>query len=123
MADLHTITIDLDDIRTRAETISQIRINRNTTPDDVLRETMQTLALAVDACRLAEYAVKVEAHKADQALFDAGYDTGSSALEDGPHARQITQFRQYADSFERRIAALERELERRRDRPSPPEAA
>ena len=46
MAQLPTITIDLDEIRTRAEAVSRIRLNRNTTPTDELRATLYTLARA-----------------------------------------------------------------------------
>ncbi len=114
MADLRTITIDLDDIRTRAEAVSQIRLNRNTTPEEDMRAAMYNLERAIDECRLAEYALKVEQQKADQALADAGYDSGATG-EDGPFGRQMTVFRQYAETFARRIAAIERVLEDRSD--------
>ncbi len=115
MPELHTITIDLDDIRTRADAVSQIRLNRTTTPEDEMRATLYNLARAIDECRLAEYALKVEQQRAEQTMTDAGYETGAdSAIE-----RQLTMFRQYADRFTRRIAAIERLLDERRDSPPP----
>ena len=115
MAELHTITINLAEIQTRAEAVAQIRLNRATTPEDELRATRYTLERAIDECRLAEYAVKVEQQKADEALVDAGYEPGEdSALE-----RQLTVFRQYAARFTRRIAAIDRALEERRDSEAP----
>ena len=114
LANPHTITIDLDDIRVRAEAVSQIRLNKNTTPEEEMRAAMYNLERAIDECRLAEYALKVEQQKADQALADAGYDSGSTG-EDGEFGRQMVVFRQYAETFARRIAAIERALEDRRD--------
>ncbi len=115
MADRRTITIDLDDIRTRAEAVSQIRLNRNTTSEEDLRATKYNLERAIDECRLAEYALKVEQQKEDQTLADAGYESGSGTGEDGVFARQMVVFRQYAETFTRRIAAIERVLEDRSD--------
>ena len=116
MAELHTITINLDEIRSRAEAISQIRLNRTTTPEDELQATLSTLARAIDECRLAEYALKVEQQKAAEALAEAGYDPD----DDSALARQLTMFRQYAERFTRRIAAIDRALEERRESAPPP---
>lgn len=116
MSDLRTITIDLDDIRKRAEAVSQIRLNRNTTPEETMRETMHNLAWAIDECRLAEYALKVEQQKADQMAADAGNEPEGGGGEDGPYGRQMVAFRQYAETFTRRIAAIERLLEDRSDK-------
>ena len=121
MADVHTITIDLDEIRTRAQTISQIRLKRHTTSEDERRLTMSTLERAIDECRLAEYALKVEHQKAEQLMIDEGYDPADSLGEDSPLARQMTMFRQYAETFTRRVAAIERALEDRRDLQTPPD--
>ena len=115
MADVHTITINLDEIKTRAQAISQLRLNRTTTSEDEMHSTMATLERAIDECRLAEYALKVEHQKAEQMMTDAGYDAEGSLGEDSPLARQMTVFRQYAETFTRRIAAIERALEERRD--------
>jgi hypothetical protein len=115
MADRHMITINLDDIRTRAEAVSQIRLSRNTSTEEELRTTMYNLERAIDECRLAEYALKVEQQKEDQRLTDAGYEGGSGMGEDGEWARQMVVFRQYAETFTRRIAAIERVLEDRSD--------
>ena len=113
MANLGTITVDLDEIRTRAQAVSQIRINRNTTPEDEIRSIMYTLDRAIEECRLAEYALKVEQLKADQTMADAGYEPGSESGEDGVFGRHVEQFRQLVETFTRRIAALERVLEER----------
>lgn len=121
MADLHTITINLDDIRTRAQAVSQIRINRNTTPEEAMRAAMHDLERAIDECRLAEYALKVEQQKADETMIDAGYETGAMG-EDSPLARQMAMFRQYAETFARRISAIERALEDRSDKQTTPDA-
>ena len=123
MAELHTITINLDDIRTRATAVSQLRINRNTTPEEEMRATIYNLERAIDECRLAEYALKVEQQKADETLVDAGYEAGGGLGEDSPLARQMTMFREYAETFTRRIAAIERVLEERSDRQTPPETS
>jgi hypothetical protein len=116
MSELHTITVNLDEIRGRAEAVSQIRLNRTTTPEDELRATRYTLERAIDECRLAEYALKVEQQKADEALAEAGYEPG----DDSALARQLTVFRQYAERFTRRIAAIDRALEDRRESAPPP---
>ena len=116
MAELHTITINLAEIQTRAEAVSQIRLNRTTTPEDELRATRYTLERAIDECRLAEYAVKVEQQKADEALVEAGYEPD----DDSALAQQLTLFRQYAERFTRRIAAIDRALEDRRESATPP---
>ncbi len=121
MADLHTITVNLHDIRTRAEAVSQIRINRNTTPEEAMRAAMYDLERAIDECRLAEYALKVEQQKADETMIEAGYEVGALG-EDSPLARQMAMFRQYAETFTRRIAAIERALEDRSDKQTEPDA-
>lgn len=118
MPDVHTITVDLDEIRARAQAVSQLRINRNTTSEEDMRMTMYNLERAIDECRLAEYALKVEQQKSEQMMQDAGYETGG---EDSPLARQMTMFREYAETFTRRIAAIERVLEDRRDLPTTPD--
>ncbi len=111
MAEVHTITIDLDEIRTRAQAVAQLRLNRNTTSEEDMRLAMYNLERAIDECRLAEYALKVEQQKVEQMMTDAGYESG----EVSPLARQMDQFRQYVETFTRRIAAIERVLEERRD--------
>jgi hypothetical protein len=116
MADLHTITIDLDDIRTRAKAVSQIRLNRNTTPEEDMRAALYNLERAIDECRLAEYALKVEQQKADQTMVDAGYDSEGGMGEDGAFARQMLVFSQYVETFTRRMAAIDRALEDRNDK-------
>jgi hypothetical protein len=121
MAELNSITIDLHDIRTRAQAVSQIRINRNTTSEEDMRATMYNLERAIDECRLAEYALKVEQQKADQTMVDAGYELGGGTGEDGVFARQMIVFREYADTFTRRIAAIERVLADRADQQETPE--
>ncbi len=114
MAEMHTITINLDEIRTRAQAISQLRINRTTTSEDDMRVTMYNLERAIDECRLAEYALKVEQQKTAQAMDDAGNeDLG----DDSPLGRQMMVFREYAETFTRRIAAIKRVIEDRRDSP------
>ncbi len=118
MAEVHTITIDLDEIRTRAQAVSQLRINRKTTSEEDMRQTMYNLERAIDECRLAEYALKVELQKSVQMMDDAGYETAGG--EDSPLARQMAQFREYAETFTRRVAAIERVLEDRRDLPATP---
>ena len=120
MAEVHTITINLDEIRTRAEAVSQIRLNRTTTPEDEMRATLYNLARAIDECRLAEYALKVEQQRAEQTMTDAGYDVAGGLGEDSALARQMIVFRQYAETFTRRIAAIERALEERSDSQTPP---
>lgn len=115
MADLHTITIDLNDIRERAEAVSRIRLNRATTPEEEMRGAIYNLERAIDECHLAEYALKVEQQKADQMMLDAGYDSEGSMGEDGTYGRQIVVFSQYIDTFTRRIAAINRVLEDRND--------
>ncbi len=120
MADLHTITINLHDIRTRAEAVSQIRINRNTTPEEGMRAAMYDLERAIDECRLAEYALKVEQQKSDETMIEAGYEVGAMG-EDSPIARQMAVFRQYAETFARRVAAIERALEDRSEKQTTPE--
>ncbi len=117
MADVHTITIHLDEIRARAQAVAQIRINRTTTSEEDMRLTMSNLERAIDECRLAEYALKVEQQKAEQMMTDAGYEAGGGLGEDGPLARQMAMFREYSETFTRRIAAIERALEERRDLP------
>jgi prefoldin subunit 5 len=116
MAELHTITVNLDEIRSRAEAVSEIRLNRTTTPEDELQATLYTLTRAIDECRLAEYAVKVEQQQAEEALVEAGYEPG----DDSALARQLTLFRQYAERFTRRMAAIDRALEDRRESAPPP---
>lgn len=114
MAEVQSITIHLDEIRTRAQAISQQRINRTTTSDDDMRLLVYNLERAIDECRLAQYALKVEHQKAEQVMTDAGNeDLG----EDSPLGRQMVVFREYAETFTRRIAAIERVLEDRRDLP------
>ncbi|MBA3945231.1 MAG: hypothetical protein H0X37_11790 [Herpetosiphonaceae bacterium] len=120
MAALHTITIDLDEIQARAEAVSHVRLNRNTTPEEEMHAAIYNLERAIDECRLAEYALKVEQQKADQMMAETGDETGDTG-EDGPFERQISVFRQYADTFTRRITAIARVLEDRRDAPTPPE--
>ena len=71
----------------------------------------------LDECRLAEYALKVEHQKAEQMMTDAGYDAEGGLGDDSPFARQMSVFQQYAETFTRRIAAIERALEDRRDLP------
>ena len=110
-----TITINLDEIRTRAEAVSQVRINRKTTSEEDMRATMYNLDRAIDECRLAHYALKVEHQKAEQAMIDAGYETGGDSGEVGALARQMEVFLEYTETFTRRIAAIERVLEDRRD--------
>ena len=122
MTDVHMITINLDEIKTRAQAISQLRLNRTTTSEDEMRSTMSTLERAIDECRLAEYALKVEHQKAEQMMTDAGYEAGGGVGEDSPLARQMTMFREYSETFTRRIAAIERVLEDRRDLQMPPNA-
>ncbi len=112
MAELHTITVDLDEIRTHAKEVSQVRLNRTTTPEEEMRMAMFNLARAIDECRLAEYALKVEQHKLDQELADAGDESGAVG-EEGVYAPQMNVFREYAETFARRIAAIERVLEDR----------
>jgi len=112
MAELHSITIDLDEIRTHAKAVSEIRLNRTTTPEEEMRVAMYNLSRAIDECRLAEYALKVEQQKTDQAMADAGDESGATG-EDGVYAPQINMFRQYAETFTRRIAAIERTLDDR----------
>ncbi len=120
MSDLHTITINLDEIRTRAEAIAHVRLNRTKTSEDELRMTLYQLERAVDECRLAEYALKVELQKTEQAMADAGYD--ATAMSDAsPLARHMTVFREYAETFTRRVRAIERVLEERRDLSSEPD--
>ena len=116
MADVRTITVDLDEIRTRAQAVSQLRINRKTTSEEDMRLTIYNLQRAIDECRLAEYALKVELQKSEQMMDDAGYETAGG--DDSPLARQMTMFREYAETFARRIAAIERVLEERRDLPA-----
>ncbi|GAC1649928.1 MAG: hypothetical protein NVS4B8_23830 [Herpetosiphon sp.] len=114
MADLHTITVDLDEIRAHAEAVSKIKLNKSTTPEDEMRAAMYNLDRAIDECRLAQYALKVEQQKVDQTMVDAGYEMGGTG-DDGAYAPQIAVFRQYTETFTRRIAAIERVLEDRRD--------
>ena len=115
MPHLPTITMDLDEIRTRAEAIAQIRFNRNTTPEDELRATLYTLERTIDECRLAELALKVEQQWADLAMAEAGQEAASGTGEDGAFGRHMATFRQYAETFTRRSAAIERVLDARAD--------
>jgi hypothetical protein len=112
MAEVQSITIHLDEIRSRAQAISQVRINRTTTSEDEMRLLIYNLEWAIDECRLAEYALKVEHQKAEQMLTDAGNE---ELGEDSPLGRQMVEFREYAENFARRIAAIERVLDERRD--------
>jgi hypothetical protein len=117
MADVRTITIHLDEIRTRAQALSQVRIKRNMASEEEMRQVMYNLDRSIDECRLAEYALKVEQHNSEQTMSDAGYATDDGQDDDSPLARQMTIFRQYAETFTRRIAAIERVIEERRDLP------
>ncbi len=87
-----------------------------------MRTAIYNLERAIDECRMAEYTLKVEQQKSDQAMEDAGYEAGGGTGEDGPFARQMILFRQYAATFTRRIAAIERELESRSDKQTTPES-
>jgi hypothetical protein len=109
------ITIDLDEIRTRAEAVAQIRLNRSTTPEDELRATLYTLERASDECRLAELVLTVEQQRADLAMAEAGQEAASGSGEDGAFGRHMVTFRHYVETFTRRIAAIERVLEARAD--------
>lgn len=112
MADIHTITVDLDDIRTRAKTISEIKLNKTTTPNEVMEETLRIMNLAILECRLAELALAVEQQRRDQEMADAGYGDGDIAGGEAIN-RQKEVFTGYAESFSRRASAIERLLEAR----------
>ncbi len=79
-----------------------------------MRAAMYNLERAIDECRLAEYALKVEQQQADQRMAEEGNDMGGTG-EDGTFARHMTVFRQYTETFMRRIAAIERVIEERSD--------
>ncbi len=85
-----------------------------------MRAAMYDLERAIDECRLAEYALKVEQQKSDETMIEAGYEVGAMG-EDSPIARQMAVFRQYAETFARRVAAIERALEDRSEKQTTPE--
>jgi hypothetical protein len=112
MAEIRTITVDLDDIKTRATAVSQIKLNKTTTPNEVMVETLATLSRAIAECRLAEMALTVEGQRRDQEMVDAGYGDGDLVGGEAIN-RQIAQFRTFADGFAKRIVAIERLLDAR----------
>ena len=114
MADIHTITIDLNDIRVRAKAVSEIKLNKTTTPNEVIAETLTILKLAAMECRMADLALAVDQQRRDQEMADAGYGDGDVAGGEAT-SRQQEMFRDFADSFTRRITALERLLEARNE--------
>ena len=114
MAEVRTITIDLEDIRTRAKAVSEIKLNKTTTPNEVLVETLSVLKLASLECQMANLALSVEQQRRDQEMADAGYGdgdvTGSAAIE-----RQKATFTEFEETFARRISAVERLIDQRNE--------
>lgn len=114
MADVRTFTVDFDEIRNRAKSVSEIKLNKNTTPNEVLVETLSILKISTLECQLALLALTVEQQRRDQEMADAGYGdgdvVGSAAID-----RQKETFTEYEESFTRRIAAVERLIESRNE--------